>query len=64
MKSKILYQLTTEDFQNVSNEILGRNLSPTEIEEVQKKVEERIEWHSIISDSITEIKPQEYHAVR
>jgi len=64
MKSKILYQLTTEDFQNVSAEILGRRLSSKEIEEVQKKVEKRIEWHSIISDSITEIKPQRRHTVR
>ena len=42
MKSKILYQLTTEDFQNVSVESLGRKLSSAEIEQVKKKVEEKI----------------------
>jgi hypothetical protein len=61
MKSKILYQLTTEDFQNVSVESLGRKLSSAEIEQVKKKVEEKIEWHSIISDSIMEIKLRRCH---
>jgi hypothetical protein len=64
MENKILYQLTTEDFQTVSEEILGRKLSSKEIGEVQKKVEEKIEWHSIISDSVIEIKHQGHHAAR
>lgn len=60
MKNKILYQLTTEDFQNIAVEEIGRKLSAKETEKVLGSVEKRIAWHSIIADSLTEIKSQRH----
>ena len=50
----VIYQLTVEDVQNVSNQEIGRDLSINEIEIVKEKIAEKIAWYDAIADSINE----------
>lgn len=54
--SKIIYQLTTEDVQNVAEQEIGRKLTPREVDLVQEQVERKISWYEIIAESIDELK--------
>jgi hypothetical protein len=54
--SKIIYQLITEDVQNVAEQEIGRKLTPRELDLVQKLVERKISWYEIIAESIDELK--------
>jgi hypothetical protein len=51
MDEKIIYQLTTEDVQNVANAELERDLTPDELKIVSDKIGDYINWYDII-DSI------------
>ena len=50
----VIYQLTVEDVQNVSNQEIGSDLSINEIEIVKEKIAEKIAWYDAIADSINE----------
>ncbi len=54
MKDKILYQLTVEDFQNVAQEEIGRELTKQEITIVLKSAEQKFDWYSAIMYAIWE----------
>jgi len=53
-RTKTLYKLTVEDFQNVAIDEIGRKLNREEMEIVKSSVEKKIFWYSLIADSITE----------
>lgn len=49
---KIIYQLTVEDLQNVANDNLNRDLTKEEIEVLEDKIGDYIDWYEIISTAI------------
>ena len=51
---EIFYSLCVQDIQNVAEQELNRQLSTKEIEMVKEKVDEKIDWYSVIADSINE----------
>jgi hypothetical protein len=61
VNGKIIYQLTTEDVQNVANAELERDLTSDELKIVADKIGDYIDWYEII-DSIlnSELKQQVY----
>jgi hypothetical protein len=63
MNSKILYELTVEDFQNVAMDELGRELTENELAIVADKVSDSIAWYDIIADAISE-KEKEFKKLR
>jgi hypothetical protein len=48
MTETIIYQLTTEDLQNVANEALNRDLTADEIAGIELKIDDYINWHEIL----------------
>jgi len=54
MNEEIVYQLTNEDIQIVSNEELGRELSLDEIAIIKERIAENINWYDAISEAINE----------
>ncbi len=52
--NKIIYQLTTEDIQDVAIELLGRKLTQKEIRSLIEPIENKIPWYDAIADSINE----------
>lgn len=54
MKTKIIYQITTDDIQRVSTDIIDRELSVLELFSITEKIVERIPLYNIISDVISE----------
>ena len=54
MKDSIIYSLTIEDIQTVSNQEIQRDLSPEEIKIILEPIAEKIKWYDAIADSINE----------
>ena len=54
MGKTIIYKLIEEDVQLVSEETLGRKLSPTEISQIKDVIAEKINWLEAIESAITE----------
>jgi len=58
MKNKnnmeIFYSLNIADIQTVSQQEIGRELTPEEIEKTKDSIAERINWYDTISDVINE----------
>ncbi len=52
-KDKIIYILTEEDIQTVSNSELGRKLTSEEIEQAIPFIEQKINWYDAIADAIS-----------
>ena len=52
MKDRVIYQLTEEDLQTVSNDLLDRNLTEQEVSLLEEKIDNYIEWYNIIEDVI------------
>ncbi|HNY07479.1 MAG TPA: hypothetical protein PKL64_05255 [Bacteroidales bacterium] len=52
--NKVIYSLDIGDIQEVSNQELGRDLSPDEIEKVIEPIAEKIKWYDAIADAIAE----------
>ena len=50
-----VYFLSVEDVQSVSNNVLNRNLSPSEMERVEEKIGDHISWYDAIESSIKEL---------
>lgn len=54
MTETIIYQLTTEDLQNVANETLNRNLTADEITCIELKIGDYIDWHEALHAAIND----------
>lgn len=54
-KSEVFYELSTDDIQEVADQELDRQLSPEEIEYVEKHVGDYIPWFDAISLTINEM---------
>lgn len=52
MKERIIYQLTTEDVQQVAEEQFGRKLTSSEIEKLEDPIAENISWYDAIEAAI------------
>lgn len=50
--SKIIYSINIEDVQNVAEEELGRELTEKELEIVEDKLGDYIDWYSAIDNTI------------
>lgn len=50
--SRIIYSINIEDIQNVAEEELGRKLSKRELEIVEDKIGDYIDWYSAIDLAI------------
>ena len=50
--SRIVYSLNIEDVQNVAEEEIGRELSEKELEIVEDKIGDYIDWYSAIDITI------------
>lgn len=49
---RIIYQITVEDLQKVVHDDLNRTLTDDEINLLEEKIEDSIDWYDIISMSI------------
>lgn len=59
MDDDVFYSLSTEDIQNVANDLFGRNLTEAEIKEVIPLIEDRMNWYDCIEDCILEVVDDE-----
>jgi len=50
--SKIIYSINIEDVQNVAEEELERKLTKKELEIIEDKLGDYIDWHSAIDTAI------------
>lgn len=50
--SRVIYSINIEDVQNVAEEELGRKLSKRELEIVEDKLGDYIDWYSAIDFTI------------
>jgi hypothetical protein len=56
MCSKVLFQLTTEDVQNIALKRIGRKLMDDELYRVQKGIEFGLEcWEDVVKAAIDEV---------
>ena len=57
--SDIVYFLTKEDLQTVSNEVLNRDLTTEEVTLLESKIGDYIDWYDSIENAIEELIPIE-----
>ena len=57
--SDIVYFLTKEDLQTVSNEVLNRDLTTEEVTLLESKIGDYINWYNSIENAIEELIPIE-----
>ncbi|WP_288869413.1 hypothetical protein [uncultured Capnocytophaga sp.] len=57
--SDIVYFLTKEDLQTVSNEVLNRDLTTEEVTLLESKIGDYIDWYDSIENAIQELIPIE-----
>ena len=57
--SDIVYFLTKEDLQTVSNEVLNRDLTTEEVTLLESKIGDYIDWYDNIENAIEELIPSE-----
>lgn len=57
--SDIVYFLTKEDLQTVSNEVLNRDLTTKEVTLLESKIGNYIDWYDSIENAIEELIPIE-----
>ena len=57
--SDIVYFLTKEDLQTVSNEVLNRDLRTEEVTLLESKIGDYIDWYDSIENAIEELLPIE-----
>jgi hypothetical protein len=50
--SKIIYSINVEDVQNVAEEELGRKLSKKELEIIEDKIGDYIDWYGAINIAV------------
>ena len=58
MKSKrrIVFSINVEDIQNVADQELDRGLTDKELEFVESRLDEYIDWYGAIASAISELK--------
>lgn len=49
---KTIYQLTVVDLQNVANDVLERELTENEINSLEEKIGDYIDWYDVIHSAI------------
>jgi len=54
-ESKIVYALTVADLQNVADESIGRELTDQEIEQIEEKLGDFIDWYEAIYNTINHL---------
>jgi hypothetical protein len=54
--NRVVYQITVDDFQTVSNDILERDLSEKEINIIERKIGDHIDWYGAIQESLMDIQ--------
>lgn len=50
--NKVIYQLTVEDLQNVANKEINRSLTESELNLLQEKIGDLIDWYETINNAI------------
>lgn len=58
---KIIYQLTIEDIQRVAKQELERELTMSEVEQLENCIAENIDWYNSIAESIEEMFGNEFY---
>lgn len=58
-EDKIIYSINIEDVQNVAQQVMGRLLTSSEIEIVEDKIGEQIDWFEAIASVISEYIEQQ-----
>lgn len=53
-KNKIIYSINIEDVQRVANDILDRDLTKKEINELEEAIANNISWYDAIEQAINE----------
>lgn len=51
---KVVYQLTIEDLQNVANDELDRDLTESEINLLEEKIGNFVDWYGAIQNAIAQ----------
>jgi hypothetical protein len=51
-EEKIIYSINVEDVQNVAEEEIGRTLSRGEIDKVERKIGDYVDWYGAIDEAI------------
>jgi hypothetical protein len=54
-KNRIVYSIDVEDLQNVANQELDRELTDKEIEFVENRLDDFIDWYGAIASAINEL---------
>jgi len=54
-KNRIVYSLDVEDIQNVAEQELARELTDKEIELIEKRLGDYVDWYGAIASAINEL---------
>ncbi|AXJ02488.1 hypothetical protein CYPRO_3255 [Cyclonatronum proteinivorum] len=54
MNKKVVYTLNVEDVQTVASEVIGRELKPHEVSQIENLIAEKINWFEAIEMAILE----------
>lgn len=60
-KNKVLYKIIVEDINTVSEEVLDRKLTDSEIKEVENRIGNYINWYDAIENAFSDLglKPKD-----
>ena len=61
-KSKIIYSINIEDLQSVAEQELERELTGEEIEIVEKRLGDYIDWYGAIASTLNEVIKKQLEA--
>ena len=53
-KNSIIYEITVEDVQEVADDVLGRELTLSEIQSIEGSIADQIGWYDAIAHAISE----------
>jgi len=54
-KNKVLYKIIVEDINNVSEEVLNRKLTDSEIKKVENRIGDYINWYDAIENTFSDL---------
>jgi len=54
-KSKVIYSINIEDLQTVAEQEIERELTDEEIEKVEKRLGDYIDWYGAIASTLNEV---------
>ncbi|MEO0067938.1 MAG: hypothetical protein ABIK23_02245 [candidate division WOR-3 bacterium] len=55
MSKKVVYSLNVDDLQMVAKDCLNRRLTPDEINAIERKLDDFIDWYEAIQAAINEV---------